>query len=36
MKLTDEHNILDDKIKATQAQYDWDRDAAKIAALSYG
>ena len=31
MKLTDE---LDDKIKANQAQYDLDREAAKISALS--
>ena len=34
MKLTDELKILDDKIKANQAQYDLDREAAKISALS--
>ena len=34
MKLTDELEILDDKIKANQSQYDLDREAAKIAALS--
>ena len=27
-------NFFDDKIKANQAQYDLDRDAAKISALS--
>ena len=31
---TDEIKILDDKIKANQAQYDLDREAAKISALS--
>ena len=31
--LTDEFKILDDKIKANQAQYDLDREAAKISAL---
>ena len=35
MKLTDERKILDDKIKANQAQYDLGREAAKIFALSY-
>ena len=34
MTLTDELNILDDKIKANQAQYDLDREAAKISSLS--
>ena len=34
MTLTDELKILDDKIKANQAQYDLSREAAKISALS--
>ena len=34
MTLTDELKILDDKIKANQAQYDLEREAAKISALS--
>ena len=34
MTLTDEFKILDDKIKADQAQYDLGRKAAKISALS--
>ena len=34
MTLTDELEILDDKIKANQAQYDLGREAAKISALS--
>ena len=34
MTLTDELKILDDKIKSNQAQYDLDREAAKISALS--
>ena len=34
MILTDELKILDDKIKANQAQYDLGRDASKISALS--
>ena len=34
MTLTDELKILDDKIKANQAQYDLDREAAKISASS--
>ena len=34
MTLTDELKILDDKIKANQAQYDLGREAAKIFALS--
>ena len=35
MKLTDELDILDDKIKVNQAQYDLDKEAAKISLLSY-
>ena len=34
MTSTDEFKILDDKIKANQAQYDLGREAAKISALS--
>ena len=34
MTVTDELKILDDKIKGNQAQYDLDREAAKISALS--
>ena len=34
MTVTDELKILDDKIKANQAQYDLGREAAKITALS--
>ena len=34
MTLTDELKILDNKIKANQAQYDLRREAAKISALS--
>ena len=34
MTLTDELKILDDKIKVNQAQYDLDREAAKIFAPS--
>ena len=34
MTLTDELKILDDKIKENQAQYDLDREATKISALS--
>ena len=34
MTLTDELKILDGKIKSNQAQYDLDREAAKISALS--
>ena len=34
MTLTDELKILDDKIKANQAQYHLGREAAKISALS--
>ena len=36
MTLTNEFKILDDKIKANQSQYDLDREAAKISALSSG
>ena len=34
MILTDETKILDDKIKANQAQYNLDGEEAKISALS--
>ena len=34
MTLTDELKILDNKIKANQAQYDLGREAAKMSALS--
>ena len=34
MTLTDKLKILDDKIKANQAQYDLGREAAKISSLS--
>ena len=34
MTLTDELKILEDKIKTNQAQYDVDREAAKISPLS--
>ena len=34
MTLTDGLKILDDQIKANQAQYDLDREAAKMSALS--
>ena len=36
MTVTDQPKILDNKIKANQAQYDVDRLAAKIFALSSG
>ena len=36
MKLNDEAKILNDKIKANKSQYDLDREAAKISALSSG
>ena len=36
MTLTEQVNIFDDKIKANKAQYDLDREAAKISALSSG
>ena len=34
MTATDQHKIIDDKVKTNQAQYDLDRLAAKISALS--
>ena len=34
MTVTDQIKILDGKIKSNQAQYDLDREAAKISALS--
>ena len=36
MTLTDELEILDDKIEANQVQYDLDREPAKNTALSSG
>ena len=36
MILTEQVKILEDKIKANQAQHDLDREAAKISALSSG
>ena len=36
MTLTEKVKILDDKIKSSKAQYDLDREAAKISALSSG
>ena len=36
MTLTEQVKILDEKIKANKAQYDLDREAAKISALSSG
>ena len=36
MKLTAQDKIINDKIKANEAQYDLDREAAKISALSNG
>ena len=36
MKLTEQVKILDDKIKTNKAQYDLDRETAKISALSSG
>ena len=36
MTLTEQVKILDDKIKANKSQYDLDRKAAKISALSSG
>ena len=36
MTLTEQVKILDNKIKANQAQYDLDRDSSKISALSSG
>ena len=34
MTVIDQIKIFDDKIKSNQAQYDLDREAAKISALS--
>ena len=34
MTLSEEPKVLDDKIKANHAQYNLDREAAKISALS--
>ena len=34
MKLTDELKIIDEKFKASQVQYDLDREAAKMSELS--
>ena len=34
MTLTEQINILDEKIKANKGQYDLDREAAKVSALS--
>ena len=34
MTLTEQVKILDDKIKANKAQYDLDREAAKVSAPS--
>ena len=36
MTLIEQAKIFDDKIKANKAQYDLDREAAKISALSSG
>ena len=36
MTVTDQFKIIDDKIRANQAQYDLDRIAAKISAHSSG
>ena len=36
MTLTEHVKILDDKIKANKAQYDLDREAGKVSALSCG
>ena len=36
MTLTEQVKILDDKIKANKAQYELDRETAKISALSSG
>ena len=36
MTLTEHVKILDNKIRANKAQYDLDREAAKISALSSG
>ena len=34
--MTEQVKILDDKIKANKAQYDLDREEAKLSALSSG
>ena len=34
MTLTEQVKILDDKIKASKAQYDLDKETAKMSALS--
>ena len=36
MTLTEQVKILDDKIKANKAQFELDREIAKISALSIG
>ena len=36
MTLPEQVKILDDKVKANKAQYDLDRESAKISALSSG
>ena len=36
MTITEQVKILDDEIRANKAQYDLDRQAAKISALSTG
>ena len=36
MTLSEQVKILDDKIKANNAQYNLDREAAKLSALSSG
>ena len=36
MTITDQLKILDNKIRANRGQYDLDREAAKISALSSG
>ena len=36
MTLTGQVKIFNDKIKANKAQYDLDRQAAKISALAFG
>ena len=36
MTLTEQFKTIDDKIKSNKAQYDLDREAGKISALSSG
>ena len=36
MTLTEQVRILDDKVRANKTQYELDREAAKISALSSG